>query len=426
MKAYNSYKESGIEWIGKIPASWSVEKIKYVCRVTDGTHFSPQTEKEGKPYITVSNVNNDSIDIKNALLISEADFERLVQLGCQPAIGDVLLSKDGTVGRSAIVSENNDFVCLSSLGIIHPSERISSAFLKYSLDSILLQDQMKKAMAGSALRRITISKIEEFYLLLPSLGEQLAITRYLEHKTSSINAAITSIDAQIEDLKSYRKSIITEVVTKGLDRTAPMVETGKDWFGETPKSWEALRFKYFVNLVTKPSNSSVKIALENIESGTGRYIQTESEFEGTGVQFVKDDIVYGKLRPYLQKVWQAEFDGNAVGDFFVLRCKNNCIPSFLKYVMLSESFTAIANGSTYGAKMPRVSSSFLLNLEWYLPGLEEQNAIVSYLDRITLKIEKTMAVLSRQRDELMSFKQATISEAILGSIDLRDWKSYNE
>ena len=99
--------------------------------------------------------------------------------------------------------------------------------------------------------------------------------------------------------------------------------SGIDWLGEIPEHWQKLRFKYFLDQITSPSTAIRKVALENIESQTGRYIETNSEFEGDGVGFILGDIVYGKLRPYLKKVWLAEFDGNAIGDFFVCRAKEN-------------------------------------------------------------------------------------------------------
>ncbi len=210
-------KDSGIEWIGMIPEGWSIERIKFQCNVTDGTHFSPQTTDEGKPYVTVANVNNNKIDVKGALLISLADFETLVKQGCQPAIGDVLLAKDGTVGRSAVVEDNNDFVCLSSLGILHPNDGLVSKFLKYSLDSSILQDQMSQAMAGSALRRITIAKIKEFIFLLPAKDEQHAIADYLDKKTSKIDTAIKSLENQRDDLNTLRQTVISEAVTGKID-----------------------------------------------------------------------------------------------------------------------------------------------------------------------------------------------------------------
>ena len=162
MKQYETYKDSGIQWLGVIPSHWDTAKLGYKCAITDGTHFSPRTTSEGRPYITVSNVKDDFIDVDGADKISQEDFDALVKQGCQPNIGDVLLAKDGTVGRTAIVTRN-DFVVLSSLGIISPSTVVNTSFLKYLLDSAFMQEQMKEAMAGSALRRVTITKIKEEY-----------------------------------------------------------------------------------------------------------------------------------------------------------------------------------------------------------------------------------------------------------------------
>lgn len=167
-------KDSGIEWIGKIPEGWNVKKLKYLCcTITDGSHFSPETTQEGKPYITVSDVYNDKIHYEEAAKISEEDFFILERNGCRPPKGAVLLSKDGTVGRTAIVSDN-DYVVLSSLGILVPNLNvINSSYLKYLLDSPYLQEQMKLSMAGSALRRITISKISRFIGIVLSPSKKL-------------------------------------------------------------------------------------------------------------------------------------------------------------------------------------------------------------------------------------------------------------
>ena len=166
MKKYENYKDSGLEWLGIVPEHWEIIKVKYICNVTDGTHFSPATLSEGKPYITVSNVKDDFIDIESAGRISIADFNELVKQGCQPKTGDVLLAKDGTVGRTAIVKDN-DYVVLSSLGMLSPNDNLTSSYLKYMLDSSILQEQMNEAMAGSEMRRITNNKIKCFNALLP-------------------------------------------------------------------------------------------------------------------------------------------------------------------------------------------------------------------------------------------------------------------
>ena len=188
--------------------------------------------------------------------------------------------------------------------------------------------------------------------------------------------------------------------------------SGIEWIGEVPKKWKPMRFKHFVNQITTASTHPHKIALENIESKTGKFVSTDSEFEGNGVAFNVDDVVYGKLRPYLQKVWKAEFEGNAVGDFFVYRAKDNCLPSYLKYVMLSDNFTSAANGSTYGAKMPRVASEFIANSVWFLPSLSEQHGIAFYLDYKAGQIDASISAINTQIDDMKSYRQSIISEAV--------------
>lgn len=237
-------KDSGIEWIGEIPKEWSVVKVKHLCKVTDGTHFSPQTTEVGKPYITVSNVNNSKIDIQGALTISEEDFETLVKQGCQPKIGDVLLSKDGTVGKTAVVMDDNAFVCLSSLGILSPCNYLYSSFLKYMLDSILLQDQMIQAMAGSALRRITISKINDFLILLPAKTEQRVIADFLDTQCSEIDATAEDIQKEISLLEDYKKSLVYNVISNGINHSIYSTENDEVW-GNLPQGWKLVDIKYW-------------------------------------------------------------------------------------------------------------------------------------------------------------------------------------
>ena len=145
MRTYETYKDSGLEWLGKVPEHWEMMKMKFLCNVTDGTHFSPSTTSEGKPYITVSNVKDDIIDVEGAGRISLDDFNELVKQGCQPKSGDVLLAKDGTVGRTAIVKDN-DYVVLSSLGILSPKNGLLSSYLKYMLDSSVLWTVIHKSV----------------------------------------------------------------------------------------------------------------------------------------------------------------------------------------------------------------------------------------------------------------------------------------
>ena len=166
-------------------------------------------------------------------------------------------------------------------------------------------------------------------------------------------------------------------------------------------------------MVKDKSTLPFKVGLENIESYSGLYIPTESLYEGDGINAKEGDIVYGKLRPYLAKVWIADRPCNAVGDFFVYRCNKDCILNqYAKWLMLSDGFTKICSASTYGAKMPRVSSDYIASLSIPLPPLAEQEKIVSYLGEKTSKIDAYVADKEKEIELLQELKQKTIADAV--------------
>ena len=184
-----------------------------------------------------------------------------------------------------------------------------------------------------------------------------------------------------------------------MKRYSEYKDSGVQWIGKIPSHWKTEKMKHLSSLVTNTSHNNIKIGLENIESFTGKFVETNSHFDGNGVDAHKGDIVYGKLRPYLCKTWLASFDCNAVGDFYVFRCKDENIitKEFLHLIFLSHGFTGICNASTYGAKMPRVSSDFIMSLQIPILPLAEQQAITDYLKVKTPKIEQYVTERERER-----------------------------
>lgn len=202
-------------------------------------------------------------------------------------------------------------------------------------------------------------------------------------------------------------------------RYANYRDSGIDWAGEVPSHWSTLVLRRAVRLRTeKATGRRWPIGLENIESGTGRFVETDSEFEGEGVAFSASDVLYGKLRPYLAKVLVAPQQGEAIGDFHVLSPDRGRLnPNFLAYLLLCPPVVSLLNGSTYGAKMPRVGWEFMGGLSMALPPLDEQAIIAAFLDRETGKIDALVEAQRRLTDLLKEKRQAAISHAVTKGLD---------
>lgn len=195
-------------------------------------------------------------------------------------------------------------------------------------------------------------------------------------------------------------------------------DSGVAWLGEVPAHWAVNRLKHNLRLLTEKTDRRTNpVALENIEGWSGRYIATETEFEGDGVAFEQGDILFGKLRPYLAKVLLAATPGEAVGDFHVLRPQSGTNPRFAQYEMLNRSFIDIVDGSTFGSKMPRASWDFVGTMAMPTPPLDEQTAIAAFLDRETAKIDALVAEQEKLIALLKEKRQAVISHAVTKGLD---------
>lgn len=194
-------------------------------------------------------------------------------------------------------------------------------------------------------------------------------------------------------------------------------DSGIEWIGEIPSHWEVKRFKYcFCFINDKIEGDLPKIGLEHIESWTGKLIENNSDFEGDGIYFKPNDILFGKLRPYLAKVYLSKIEGKAVGDFFVFRPTEHILPNYGQLLILSKNFIEMANSSTFGSKMPRVSPEFFNELKTVIPPREEQTAIAAYLDRKTAEIDALIADKKRLLELYEEEKTALINQAVTKGI----------
>lgn len=190
-------------------------------------------------------------------------------------------------------------------------------------------------------------------------------------------------------------------------------DSGVEWLGEVPAHWEVKRLKHNLHLLTeKTDRRDHPVALENIEGWTGRFIATETEFQGEGIAFDAGDILFGKLRPYLAKAYRAQSSGEAVGDFHVMRPVSGFNSRFAQYQILSRDFISIVDGSTFGSKMPRASWEFVGGMKVTTPPPSEQTQIAAFLDRETAKIDELVAEQRRLMELLKEKRQAVISHAV--------------
>jgi restriction endonuclease S subunit len=248
--------------------------------------------------------------------------------------------------------------------------------------------------------------------------------QYIKAKEEKINRFIQKKQRFIELLKEQRQNIINQAVTKGINPDVKMKPSGVGWLGKAPEHWEIRKLKFCVSLNSNEidedeNNKDVfKIALENLDNWTGKYIETgNSQFEGNGVPFMDGDVLFNKLRPYLAKAFIAKSNGFCVGELLVLTPNIKLISSeYLFQRLMTNEFIDIVNSSTYGAKMPRASWNFIGNLKIALPPLSEQQQIVSHIKTETATIDATIAKAEREIELTREYKEAMIAEAVMGKI----------
>lgn len=417
MKKYEKYKDSGIEWIGEIPEHWEIVRLKYNFKFNTG--FTPPSGKneyyeDGKHiWITIADMNNKFISDSERKLsdIAIEEFHPLLL-----PIGTLLYSFKLSVGKVAFTKVE----CYTNEAIfsVLPKENTNLRFFFYSLPEQVIKNANENIYGAKILNQ---ELIKNSLLIIPSSIEQTAIADYLDRKTAEIDALIAKKEQLLKLYEEEKTAIINQVVTKGINSDVKMKDSGIEWLGQIPAHWEVKKFKYYFNLITEKNNTDgKKIGLENIESKTGRLIETDSEFEGEGISFKVGDILFGKLRPYLAKVYLAKFDGKAVGDFYVFRSKGEVQPEFGALRILDYSFIDVANSSTYGAKMPRVSWEFIANLEIAFPPTKEHTAIVAHIEKESARIDSKISKTQKLIDLLKEYRTALISEAVTGKIKITE------
>lgn len=366
------------------------------------------------PYIATKNIDADThqIDYENGLSVNEDDGFRIAKTK-----SSLLCIEGGSAGKK-LGYLNQEVAFVNKLCCFTP-KNIDSKFLFYSLQSSDFLSEFSLHLTGM-IGGVKIGEIKNLYISYPDdLGEQHKIACFLDRKIGQIDNLISNQEKQIEKLKEYRQAIITKAVTKGLDPNVPMKDSGVEWIGKIPCNWEILRLKYCFSVRNeKYENGNYDyVALENVESFSGKYIATESNAFYSLAETIRanrNDVIFGKLRPYLSKALLIAKDCYVSSKFAVLYGLGGNRTSFLKYLLISSKFIDVINSSTYGTKMPRANIDFIRNLEIAIPDVKTQKEIVNYLDETCSKIDRLIDVKVKKIAQLSNYKKSLIYEYVTG------------
>jgi type I restriction enzyme S subunit len=210
-------KDSGIEWLGEVPAHWDVKKLKNVTRqIIDGAHFTPTYVDVGVPFIRVTDIQNPELDLDGVKRIPESEHRELVKR-CNPARGDVLLSKNGTIGVTKVVDWDFEFSIFVSLCLLKPAENISSKYLLNFLSGSCAQEQFNDSGQKTSVTNLHLEKIREISIALPDGAEQLRISSFIDEKTSELDLLISEARLGNSLLQERRSALISAAVTGKID-----------------------------------------------------------------------------------------------------------------------------------------------------------------------------------------------------------------
>lgn len=412
---------SYLAWTDSLPKEWKIKPLKAVadCIVSNVDKLCIANEEAVRLCNYTNVYNNEFITLSMDLMQATATPKEIAKFCLR--LGDVIITKDSEtwedIGVPALVKETaDDLICGYHLALIRPRSGLVGTFLFrcFQAKSILVQLEL----AANGVTRFGISNSEISSVMLPvaPLHDQQNISNYLDCETKRLDALVAAKERLLDLLSEKRHAVITHFVMHHLDSDVL-----------------TRRLKYVVRLRRVQSRSYEEcrpyVGLEDIESWTGRLISNiEMNIDASdeymndttnGNIFERDDVVFGKLRPYLAKAWVAEFPGRSTTELLIMQ-PIRVEPYFLRYICISQYFVNLVNSATFGSKMPRADWNFIGNINVPVPEWHEQQAIVDLLDQETAKLDRLRDATEHSIKLLKERRAALIIAAVTGQIDMEE------
>ncbi|MCR5457087.1 MAG: restriction endonuclease subunit S [Clostridiales bacterium] len=414
-------KDSGTEWIGQIPNDWGLNRIKYVFNLVNGYTFqSSLYAYEGIRVIRISDVEDDFLSDKDVRFYPESFRSQIGEAILKE--GDILITLTGYLGKCYLVSDSDVNMGLNQrVGAMRAKRQ--DVCLKYArrlMQCEPFRAEMELSSNGSAQLNMSTEWLKNNTIPFPPLSKQRRIADFLDAKCAEIDALTADIEKQIETLEQYKRSVITEAVTKGLNPDAEMKDSGVQWIGMMPSNWNCIRGKYILRLLSKPvkvddgvitcfRDGEVTLRSNRREEG---FTMADKEIGYQGID-VGDLVVHG-MDGFAGAIGISDSRGKASPVLNVLDSEQNkrYLMYYLRSMAYSDVFTALASGIRVRSCDLRWNK--LAELLYPVPSLTEQSKIVEYIDR---KLEETNYIIvdkKKHLDALADYKKSLIYEYVTG------------
>lgn len=443
---YDSYKPSGIDWIGDIPNHWKVVPIKQICRsekyaIKTGP-FGSQLKGEDlqetgdiRVYNQRNVIDNNFSEVSSFVTSEKAkDLDSFYTLP-----NDLLVTSRGTIGKSAILPKSVEMgilhSCLIALRIDDRKANLKWV-QRWINESEAFRTEIASKSNATTIDVIYTETLKNIRLALPPLAEQEAIAAWLDEKCGEIDAAIAKVDREIELIDELKQSEISRVVTRGLNPDAPLRPSGIDWIGNILEHWKIVPIKslgFFTKGLTftkadladegksvisygqihSKLNDKVGIRRELI-----RYIPDRICLNNASSLTKKGDFIFADTSEDLQGCGNAVYNDTLIplygGYHTIILHSFSEDNKYFGYLFLTDAWRSQIRASVSGVKVYSITQSILKNCNILVPPLSEQQAIADYLDKKCAEIDGLKAKLTKKRETLTELRQSIISEVVTG------------
>ena len=441
-KAYEEYKDSGVEWLGEVPEGWNIFSIRRALTgCTNGIWGSEPNGKGDMIVLRVADFERNSFLISDEKLTKRQISQR-ERFGRLLKRGDLLLEKSGggdktLVGCVVLFDKKYSAVTSNFVAKMSPLKGYSSKFLTFCFSQLYAG----KVNYPSIKQTTGIQNLDsDAYLMekfsFPSYEEQTQIANFLDHETAKIDTLIDKQQQLIELLKEKRQAVISHAVTKGLDPDVPMKDSGVEWLGDIPREWHSKSLKYLCSYNDEVISDSTlgDYEIEYVDIGSvssfDGIIKVErmnfSNSPSRARRLVRDgDVIISTVRTYLEAISSVKNPPKNMvvsTGFAVIRPKVYLDKIFTSYCLRAKGFIGEIVSRSVGISYPAINASDLVSIQIPYFALKEQTQIAAFLDQETAKIDKLIDLQLQQIELLKERRTALISAAVTGKIDVRDWQ----